>query len=405
MTKERFHIFQIIKTAFEPLKLMDRNSQRSASPMELFFDLIFVAGIASVSHFLLHVTLLNILLAVILFSAMYIVWLSFSFFLMRFWGASYFLRLFLFLIMFPLVLFASVTDTGKGSMAVLGIAFVLSRLILGASWFFAFIQNKDHFTQMERSEIIMNSFLFIGSGVIAIILGMILSPVKTNYIITVGFLVLLELFSWIIYYSHRQVTEATFRVDIELLKERHMLFLILIFGEGLIGVVISINWSLTNLMSMLVLTFLAFGAIYFFFLRVFEEGAIIRYNRNNLVGRIFSHMFTCLNLLMLYANIRVVLESNHTVHKGNLILLVFSLGIIICRHLWSDVRVLLSKKSSHDRFLFVDIASLSLMLFLTIGMLFVKDGVLLLLFIFLFFFIHSLPTIYRYDFFKMKLFS
>lgn len=389
---------KILKTVFEPLKLAKLdNNHHSASPMELFFDLIFVAGIASAAHFFIHLNNTNLFLAITIFFSIYTIWLNFSIFMMKFWGSSYILRLLLFFVMVPMVLFSSVTDTGNGSIRVLLIGFFLSRLVLGIAWLIVFFQNRK-IEKNKKMEILLNSAVFLGTSCLLVLMSFIYEVDINIYLIYVSLLLTLEVSTFFFYYQNRRKKKIYSELNYSLLKERHMLFIILLFGEGIISIVVSIEWNNINIVDTFFQILFAFGAVYFFFLRVYEEGIFVPYNQENILGRLVSHVVTCMNILLLYANMHAVLNDVAHLNKSNVYLLMGSLLYITIRHAWRDLSI-----RPKTAFIYADLYSFIIMFILIVSLAVAENATIVLLLLFLFFFVHSIPTVFRYQKFKENL--
>lgn len=390
----------IFKTIFEPIESSTTIRNRVASPIELFFDLIFAAGIGATSHFLMHVNFWSVLLAIIVFVSMYIVWMMFSLFCMRFWGSSYIIRILLFFIMIPLVLFASITDSSVKSLHLLLIAFSLSRFALSISWLTALKFNYKIFDASERYELITISTCFSITALSAFMANLLFKISLANTVKILGGLLVLELCTWLVYNFIRDKKKSQPTVSYELLKERHILFGIIVFGEGLISVVSGINWNNSHILEGIILIILSFSIVFFFFLRVYEEFIRIQYTKKNIVSRLFFHMIICFILMILYASMRVVITNPYHVNSENVLMIVVSLAYITLAHWRSNIMYTTNAKDTEKKFFISDRISLIIMTPLTFSIYFQSNGYLILFLTLLFFLIHSLPMVYRYDILK-----
>jgi low temperature requirement protein LtrA len=116
--------------------------ERVSSPLELFFDLMLVAIFGVVAHQFYHITVIELLLAFSLFFATFFVWININMFMMRFYSASYLIRIGLMSTMLPLFMIASVEDiSSPEGIRVISIGLFLSRIILIILWYIVALKN------------------------------------------------------------------------------------------------------------------------------------------------------------------------------------------------------------------------------------------------------------------------
>lgn len=92
---------------------------------------MLVAIFGVVAHQFYHITTIGLLLAFSLFFATFFVWININMFMMRFYSASYLIRIGLMSTMLPLFMIASVEDiSSPEGIRVISIGLFLSRIIL-----------------------------------------------------------------------------------------------------------------------------------------------------------------------------------------------------------------------------------------------------------------------------------
>jgi low temperature requirement protein LtrA len=206
----------------------EEGRERKVSWLELFYDLVFVVAIAEVSHYLAgHLSLEGLLGYILLFVAVWWIWISGTFYNERFetYDVSY--RVFTFLQMIPLAALAIFAHDGLGKLAEeFALAYVAARLIIIVLW----VRGGWHVPSMR--------------------------PVTNRY--TIGFMISVLLFVistavppplrfvlWALGLLSDLVTPMTTlhiqarlpRYSFSKLPERFGLFVLIVLGEAIVGVV------------------------------------------------------------------------------------------------------------------------------------------------------------------------
>ena len=109
---------------------------RSASWLELFFDLFFVAAIARIAHHLAgHYSVEGLLTFLVVFAALWWVWMSDTYYSIRFETKGALQRIYVLALMFPVLAMAILgTAALTDQMIGFAVAFAVARIINGVMW-------------------------------------------------------------------------------------------------------------------------------------------------------------------------------------------------------------------------------------------------------------------------------
>jgi low temperature requirement protein LtrA len=159
--------------------------ERVSSPLELFFDLMLVAIFGVVAHQFYHITVIELLLAFSLFFATFFVWININMFMMRFYSASYLIRIGLMSTMLPLFMIASVEDiSSPEGIRVISIGLFLSRIILIILWYIVALKNPKVTNEIFKKAVKID----IVGYIIGAIVGAIPFFVPNEYILIAAIL-------------------------------------------------------------------------------------------------------------------------------------------------------------------------------------------------------------------------
>lgn len=411
---------QYLKEAFENPKLNNNDNSniisRAASPLELFFDLIFVLILANIGHILYEPTFENISLSIALYLNIYFFWTNITMYFIRFYEATYSLRFGLIIVMIPLLFYAIIDDfSSQSSIIFIAIGFILSRIALISLWHFTVFQNKKITNEVFKKSVLIDLKAFSFSSFF-----MVLPLIYPRSLILIICLIAAIIFEYMfIFISYRENNtilehEKMPQIDFTLLKERHILFIILIFGEGLVSTINTFNNDIPIYLSS-INTILLFFIVILFFTRVYEEFLLMPYNNipNNFA--MLNHLTFSFSLLFLFSVLGAITTQGTEVLLIYRVIIFFFLMYLTTWHIIAnkyDGHFLKKTNSiphfvsiSHIQFLKVDNITLYLMYLVSFVILLVQNTTLVLLLILIYFALHVLPMPYRYQMYKVKLYE
>lgn len=380
---------------------------RASSPLELFFDLIFVALFAVIGHQFIHLTLISGILAFTLFVALFFIWSNINMFMMRFYHSSYYLRIGIMLAMLPMFLIATVDDmmNPRGIMS-LGTGLLLSWIILIILWYMMTFKNKNITNVTFKKMIRIDLMGYMLYALIAI--APLVVPNVYVLIVSIWSGIFIEILFVSFQYRRYQLHENQMpQIDLTLLNERFLLFIILIFGEGVLSSFSLFNEQSSHYFSSLGLSIIVFLSIFLFYLRVYEEATVRRFLPE------FSMMYMLYLAgvgflqLSLYSTMNAMLTYNGDVSYALRVMLMINLFGIALLHMYGDIRDLRNTSLSTEerKFAIVDIITLIPMLLLSLLPLGITSRVIIVCIVFAYFVIHIIPVPYRYEIFKKELFE
>lgn len=385
---------------------LNNSINRAASPLELFFDLVFVAIFNEISHLLHNLNVPNFFLAGALFFSTFLVWININFYMMRLYSATYIIRIGIAAVMLPLIFLAYPKDyVGTGYIYIISLSFLFSRLFLILLWYVSVIKNPKienrDFVQSLKYD--LESFLL--SSLISLI--PIILPSKFTLIVALMVSMIVELFYTKYCYrydSSRKFLTKIPKVDLELIKERNLLFVILIFGEGVISSVSTKGMMEShNLVGGVIFPILIFLTVYLFFLRVYEEIiTTIKFEEYNKAKQLY-YAATSFNILLLYTLMEQI-GSRKVVGWNQKILLILSLSTIIVLHFRKNIATQIGNfnKGISSLFYYCDNWMLVLMSIVVVFILYSTQTITILILLFVYFFLHVLALPYRFSEFETK---
>ncbi len=391
--------FKQLKRSFELPQLRNEYSldgERSAHMMELFFDLIFVAALSSIGHLFIHPTLQSILAGVILYFAVYRIWSLITKYLIYFFSASYFHRVFVFVAMFPLIFIIGLDNySDKMNIILLTCSFALSRLSIFFVWRTSVVLNEQttnlYIRKYAKSESIIN-LVTAAIFLIPVLNVNIFIPVVVVALVT-------ENIMEAVAYRTNQYIEPM--VDYELLKERHVLFLILVWGEGIITAIGTLNFD-NSVFPEIFMPISLFIIVYFFFIRAQEEYGLFEYTKDNVASFSRMHMILPLICLTLFQVLGGVANGHGHISFLSKLIIIADLMYITCWHLFSNLDMLNAKdqKKMFKEYLKFDNKLLYIQFIIIVLLYFIENNYLFILAVLVFFIFHSLALPKRYECYK-----
>ncbi len=423
----RFKYISYIKSAFESPELNNEKGKfniRQASPLELFFDLVFVILLANIGHLFYDLSIENIILTIALYVSIYAVWSDMNMYFMRFFNASYRVRFGLVLIMMPLLWLAGINDFHtQQSIELVVLAFFFSKMALMIVWYTTVFKNNKVDNQIfkktvkiELQGLLISSLIilivFVYPTILFLSLMLILSLLFEVLYIN---LMYKRYFKELIADENKKTSNKNNtiesvllskhmpQIDYELLKERHVLFLILVFGEGVVSSVKIFNIDITAIFSLLDMFFM-FAIVVFFFFRVYEEFIIMEYNDHIKKTITFNHMTFAMVILILFSLLGAITVEQNILFISYRILISL---LLIYNCIWHLVKNIKPKtrnlSKSENYFRKLDNKILIVMVFLAVSLIFITKVTTFLLVVMIYFFIHLIPIVYRYANFKNKI--
>ncbi len=388
-----------LKNSFEMPRLRNEytlNEERSAHMIELFFDLIFVAALSSIGHLFLHPTLQSIFAGIILYFAVYRIWALITQYLLYFFSASYFIRIFVFVAMVPLIFIIGLDNyQDKLNIYLLTSSFALSRLAIFFVWRVGVVHNRSttnlYIRKYAQSEStinlataviflipLFNVELFIPIVIVALITENIMESVgrRTNHFLPPN-------------------------IDYELLKERHVLFLILVWGEGIITAIGTINFD-HSLFPEVFMPLSLFIIVYLFFIRAQEEYGLFEYDAENILSMTRLHLIFPLICLTLFQVLGGIANSHGHINLVSKVIITIDLMYITCWHLFTNLDILNDNSIPviFKEYLHFDNKLLYIQYVLIVLLYFINNSYLYIFVVLVFFILHSLALPKRYNCYK-----
>ncbi len=260
----------MLKQMFHKPSKFSKFIARQVDPMELFWDLLFVVTLRYIiDSYVVTFSLFTFIVGLLVFLETYLFWNNINIYSVNFYDVSHNNRFLMTLMMSPLLIIASIVDyTNITSIYFLGFALVLLKLMQAYIWMRAIIVHKTDksyrsLNYMYRNEVIVY--------LICAFQAMLLFLMPAYIIPILIILIVTELFLPTILNRNKKIVYAFDRI---LIAERYLLFIILIFGEGFIGVVHILQHSSPINLRDIISGLLIFWTLYAMFLKVYDEYTI-----------------------------------------------------------------------------------------------------------------------------------
>lgn len=381
--------YKSLKRSLTPPKFKKVNKERVTSPLELFFDLLFVGALASIGHFFIEPTAEGVLIALILYFAIYSIWVNIVYYQFYFFSSSYYTRFLLLIVMLPMLFITGLSANSHGGFNPVIIAFALTRFALAAIWVITMLLQKIDDDKVHK-KVSFDIFKFIISALIALI-GLYLGNKLTMIITALTVEVIISIFVHRRYFKDQEIIP-----DLELEKERHILFLLLVWGEGVVVIISTIGSEMNNILA-IVEPIIVFLTIYLFFVRFYDEYMTLDYSQDTALVRTINHAPFGITNLILFTSLGQVVISPKTFDFASAIVVFIVLFYITTWH--TVINVLAQIKCNHSlrQFYQLDFIFLILMyLFSLVSLLTYDKPLIYLIIIFLYFLVHVLAMPLRY---------
>ncbi len=243
---------------------------RSASPFELFLDLIFVIALSKLSSLFETQTLLAFLEGTLLFAIIYSLWHTLTTYTVMFMKkeTNYWTRAMIFIVLLPLIFFLGIESLNtQQEIAIFCFSLATSKMFLSLIF-------RDSIVNAPLNNIVTsNLYLMISKNQFISALMLLIAGLVQNKVLFLTLLVIIALREVpLISYKKKQIVSKSFSpllINKQLFMERQLLFIILIFGESLIGIVENLanHVSLGSIINIV----LVFAIMFLFYVRISEE--------------------------------------------------------------------------------------------------------------------------------------
>lgn len=279
---------------------------RQVDSMELFWDLIFVVTLRYIiDAYVANFSMFTFIVGLLVFMETYIFWTNINIYSVNFYDVSHNNRLLMTLMLSPLLIIASITDyTNVNSIFFLGLSLALLKLMQAYIWNRAI---KVH--QTDKSYRSLN-YMYKNEVRVYILCGLMsmLLFVLPHFVIPIlVLLIVIELFLPSVLNRKKRIVYAFDRI---LIAERYLLFIILIFGEGFIGVVHIFQHSTPITVEELARGLIIFWTLYAMFLKLYDEYTIHK-ERISTTFMIFLSTYVMSSMLLISSLIVNALEFEH----------------------------------------------------------------------------------------------
>lgn len=397
-----------MKTYFKQLKKLSHRpilngsngvmKNRYATPLELFFDLIFVIALGSITHIFSSFTFSNILFGILIYSTMYSTWFYLTIFNVMYMkqDINYLLRLILFLIMLPMIFLLSIDnlDTASNIQMLVG-TLGITKFMLAIAFRDSISSTKVKYVGVTKTYKMVSIFLIVSS---LLLMSVIFVPKIKYLMIILSLVFLIEMLIINLYQKKiEKKFTSTILIDKKLLSERQLLFLILIFGEGLISLIHSISFE-SGIIKVLNLT-LFFAITYLFYIRIYEE---THHNEKMIQNstNAYKYFLLSLNILILFLILgsipQIIINIGYIPFKVQLTLFCLLSYICITHIIYNFNRLKEKIPKKNKIFHSFDLYMLTLMQIL-LFFIFIIDGqgTYVYLLVFIFFLLHVIALPFR----------
>ncbi|WOO89164.1 low temperature requirement protein A [Mollicutes bacterium LVI A0078] len=296
----------MIRQMFNKPQKFNKFVTRQVDPMELFWDLIFVVTLRYIiDAYVVNFSMFTFVVGLLVFLETYIFWTNINVYSVNFYDVSHNNRFLLNLMLSPLLIIAAITDyTTEGSIYFLALSLVLLKLMQAYIWARAI---KVHKTDKSYRSLNTMYSSEIKVYLICALIAAMLFIVPHFVIPVLIILILVELLLPSYFNRKKRIVYAFDRI---LIAERYLLFIILIFGEGFIGVVHIFQHSDPLSVYDLARGLLIFWTLYAMFLKLYDEYTIHK-ERISTTFMIFLTTYVVSSMLLISALIVIGLSHDH----------------------------------------------------------------------------------------------
>lgn len=235
-------------------------------------------------------------------------------------------------------------------------------------------------------------------AIIILLLGLVINDKLLPLILFISVIIERIYMQYIYRFIHefnlRDITMPS--IDYNLIKERHILLLLLIFGEGLVVNTDLISHTTIQFNSIM-LTILFFLIVIMYFFRIYEEFTILPYNSKSLYKNHYQHMFLAYGLLILYSTLNNII--NFGLDPFNRTIIILTMFSIVASHLFFNSRKI-DRIVSVNEYTFrkIDNYTLLIMFLITLPEIFVHNIYIFALILGIFFSLHLVALPFRFQY-------
>lgn len=308
---------------FKPPTFSTGQSERKATWTELFFDLAFVVGVASLGHVLIdNLTMHGFVQFLLLFVALWISWIGHTFYNDRFDTDDSIHRLLAYVQMIGVLLFSiSLHDVFGETFYAVAIAYCIIRLALIISYvrvFYYIPQARPLALRYVLGFLVALSFWILG----------IYIPSEWGRVLFVLIALLIDITTP---FTARKF-QAQLPLSISHLPERFGLFTILILGESIVSVARAVEEAEENVLNTIGAIALGIGIVCILWLLYFNrhEGKVLAKVRLASQIWVYIHLPLTIALILFATALGEVLQSIHSSPNQTVgILLIISYALIL----------------------------------------------------------------------------
>lgn len=295
----------MVRQMFHKPEKFNKFVTRQVDPMELFWDLMFVVTLRYIiDAYIVNFSLFTFVVGLLVFIETYIFWTNINIYSVNFYDVSHNNRVLLTLMLSPLLIIASITDyTNIISIYFLGLSLTLLKGMQAFIWQRAIKVHKTDKSYRSLNYMYKNE---VRVYIICSLMSMTLFIIPTWVIPILILLIVTELLLPSFLNRKRKIVYAFDRI---LIAERYLLFIILIFGEGFIGVVHILQHGDPLSINELVRSLLVFWTLYAMFLKVYDEYTIHK-ERISTAFMIYLTTYVISSMLLISALIVLGLEHD-----------------------------------------------------------------------------------------------
>lgn len=226
--------------------------KKEVSMSELFFDLVFVYVLSTINHTVEHissnlVSLESLGKTFMLFLVFFAIWIYRTFLVNRFFQKKWYQYVFLFVDMFLILLLSkSINNDFQDTFT----PFVLTTALIFLSLFMQYIINYKLHSRLGTPKLILTYTMGLLTAIVFSIISIYLPSTMNFWVYFIGIFILAFLPG--ILYKTSQEKPIYFTH----LTERLSLFIILLFGEGIVGMIDTVeglNINMNDILSFIVI--------------------------------------------------------------------------------------------------------------------------------------------------------
>ncbi len=328
----------MIRQIFNKPRKFNMFETRQVDPMELFWDLIFVVALRYIiDSFVGEFTLYAFIIGLLVFLHAFIVWTNISVYSVNFYNTSHNNRLQMTFMLIPMLLVASITDYSLDSAVyLLAAALTITKLLQAYIWKSAIAEYKHDVAYQSLTA------LYEGEVIAYIICALVSASLFMVPHLLIPILILLMVIELFLPGFINRKLDVEYVFDRILIAERFLLFIILIFGEGFIGIVHIFQHSSGLGLEDIMRGVIIFTALYSMFLKVYDEYTI---HKERVSTTFMMYLYTYVVASMLVISALIILGLNYgDVAMSNRLILFIAMIVFNGMYIRNGYRYLTKRK-------------------------------------------------------------